>query len=118
MDNQLSFIDALRVVTESIKAWTNNNIQLAIPKYTTITLLSSNWIGDKSPYYQDITLSCVTETSMVNLQPNQDQLAIWQDDGLAFTTYSSHGNVRVFVVGGMPTEDYIVQATVQEVIEV
>lgn len=118
MDNEVSFMEALEIVTRSIKAWTNNNILLAIPKYTTIVLPASNWIGDASPYYQDIRLSCVTETSMVNLQPNQNQLTTWKNSGLAFTTYSSNGNVRVYAIGGLPSEDYAVQATIQEVVEV
>ena len=118
MDKNISIMEALKKVAESIKAWTLKNIQNTIPKYTTISLLAENWIADSLLYYQDIALDCVTENSMVNLQPNQMQLASWQDDGLAFTTYSSDGSVRVYVIGGLPEEDYIVQATIQEVIEV
>jgi hypothetical protein len=55
---------------------------------------------------------------MVNLQPTPEQLIAWQDNGLTFTTYSSNGSVRVFAIGDLPTEDYIVQATVHEMVEV
>lgn len=89
-------------------------LQSMLPKVTTITL-TSNWVGDASPYYQDIALSCVTETSIVDLQPTPEQLNSWQDEGLAFTTLSGNGTVRVYVAGGKPSSAISVQVRVQEV---
>lgn len=89
-------------------------LQSLLPKVTTITL-TSNWVGDVSPYYQDIALSCVTETSIVDLQPTPEQLSSWQDDGIAFTTLSGNGTVRVYVAGGKPSSAISVQVRVQEV---
>ncbi len=89
-------------------------LQSMLPKVTTITL-TSNWVGDASPYYQDIALSCVTETSIVDLQPTPEQLNSWQDDGVAFTTLSGNGTVRVYVAGGKPSSAISVQVRVQEV---
>lgn len=89
-------------------------LQSLLPKVTTITL-TSNWVGDANPYYQDIALSCVTETSIVDLQPTPEQLNSWQDDGLAFTTLSGNGTVRVYVAGGKPSSAISVQVRVQEV---
>lgn len=89
-------------------------LQSLLPKVTTITL-TSNWVGDASPYYQDIALSCVTETSIVDLQPTPEQLNSWQDDGIAFTTLSGNGTVRVYVAGGKPSSAISVQVRVQEV---
>lgn len=89
-------------------------LQSMLPKVTTITL-TSNWVGDASPYYQDIALSCVTETSIVDLQPTPEQLNSWQDDGIAFTTLSGNGTVRVYVAGGKPSSTISVQVRVQEV---
>lgn len=88
-------------------------LQSLLPKVTTITL-TSNWVGDASPYYQDIALSCVTETSIVDLQPTPEQLNSWQDDGIAFTTLSGNGTVRVYVAGGKPSSAISVQVRVQE----
>lgn len=89
-------------------------LQSMLPKVTTITL-TSNWVGNASPYYQDIALSCVTETSIVDLQPTPEQLNSWQDDGIAFTTLSGNGTVRVYVAGGKPSSAISVQVRVQEV---
>lgn len=114
----IGIIDALKLSIESVKTWTTKNINKIIPKCTHITLLATNWIVDASLCYQDVNLSYVTATSMVNLQPDQEQLVEWQDDGLAFTTYSYNGKVRIYAVGGKPTKDYVIQAVIQEVIEV
>lgn len=113
MAEKISIMEAFRIMTESIKMWTES----MLPKYTTISLPAANWVGDASPYYQDVELSCVTETSIVNLQPDQYQLTSWQDDGFAFTTRSANGTVRVYVSGGLPTDDYTVQVTVQKVVD-
>lgn len=92
-------------------------LQNMLPKVTSITL-AAGWGGTASPYYQDITLSCCTETSVVDLQPTPAQLASWQDEGLAFTTRSGDGTVRVYVAGGKPNSAISVQVKVQEVVEV
>lgn len=92
-------------------------LQSMLPKVTTINLLAG-WGGTSSPYYQDVTLPCCTETSVVDLQPTPTQLAEWQDAGLAFTTQSGNGIVRVYVAGGRPSSAISIQVKVQEVVEV
>lgn len=89
-------------------------LQSMLQKVTTITL-ASGWNGTASPYYQDVTLSCATETSVVDLQPTPTQLASWQDEGWAFTTQSGNGTVRVYVAGGKPSASINIQVKVQEV---
>lgn len=92
-------------------------LQALLPKVTSITL-GTTWTGTASPYYQDVTLSCCTETSMVDIQPTPDQLVSWQDNGYAFTTLSGDGSVRVYVIGDKPTTSITVQVKVQEVVTV
>lgn len=89
-------------------------VKKLLPKVTSITL-GTTWSGSASPYYQDVALAPATETSMVTLQPTPEQLATWQDEGLAFTTLSGDGTVRVYVAGSLPSEAITVQVMVQEV---
>ena len=89
-------------------------LQSMLPKVTTINLVTG-WGGTSSLYYQDVTLACCTETSVVDLQPTPTQLASWQDEGLAFSTQSGNGTVRVYVAGGKPSSAISVQVKVQEV---
>lgn len=70
-------------------------LQSMLPKVTTITL-ASGWNGTASPYYQDVTLSCATETSVVDLQPTPTQLASWQDEGWAFTQMLKVSRTKLF----------------------
>ena len=90
-----------------------------VPKVTSITLYADDWmLANGVAYYQDVVVSCVTPTSKVDLQPTYTQLAEWQSEGLAFTTVSANGVVRVWATDGTPREDCTVQITVQEVLEV
>ena len=83
-----------------------------------VTLLSVNWKGDESPYYQDnveIEGIAITPCSKVNLQPSAEQLTIFHDKDLAFVTENEDGNVTIYVLGDKPTNDYTMQVTVTEV---
>lgn len=82
---------------------------------TTVTLPMANWRGGASPYYQTLTSSLFTANSMVDLQPTPEQLAAWQDEGLAFSTVNDGGSVTVYCAGGLPDTDVIVQIKIQEV---
>lgn len=120
------------MANKTIKAWVNGAVQeISVPDVeytapssgangasaliTTITLPAANWEGASSPYYQTISSDFFTENSMIDLQPTPAQLASWQDDGLAFATQNDNGAVKVYVAGGLPSSDIIVQIKIQEV---
>ena len=92
--------------------------QFCLPKIRSITLTESNWVFSANYYYQDVPVGACTPTSKVDLQPTYSQLATWQDDGLAFTTQSRDGIVRVWAIPEAPREDITVQISVQEVLGV
>lgn len=92
--------------------------EACMPKITTITLSENNWVFSANYYYQEVPLGCCTITSKVDLQPTYSQLATWQDDGIAFTTQSKDGVVRVWAIPEAPREDITVQVSVQEIMEV
>ena len=96
----------------------NELIHSLLPKVTNITLNADAWLSHSAPYHQDIVLDYVTETSKVDIQPTGSQLSKWQNEGIAFTTLSLAGSVRVYVTDIKPSEDITVQITVQEVLEV
>lgn len=125
--------------TKTIKAWVNGTVQNIEVKYivsgpqplsyeerldalekatsiSTITLLADSWSGVSSPYSQTVAINGVTSNSMVDLQPTPEQLAVWQDEGWAFTTLNDSGTVYVYVAGGQPTEDITIQVKIQEVV--
>ncbi len=124
------------MANKTIKAWVNGAVKnISVPDVaytapesalgngasaliTTITLPSADWEGASSPYYQTISSDYFTANSMVDLQPTPEQLAVWQDDGLAFSTVNDNGVVKVYVAGGLPDADITVQIKVQEVIVV
>ena len=100
---------------ERLNALENSNNQKTVGY---VTLLSTNWKGDESPYYQDnieIDGIAITPYSKVNLQPSAEQLNIFHDKDLAFVTENEDGCVTIYALGDKPANDYTIQATVTEV---
>lgn len=85
-------------------------------KLTEIYLPAENWKGAESPYSQVVEVAEVSLNSMVNLQPSVEQLEIFHDKDIAFTTENEGGVVTVFAIGDKPTSDYTIQATIMEVV--
>ena len=81
----------------------------------TIALLSDAWVGTSSPYSQVVALVGITPTSKVDLQPTAEQLEIFRQKELAFTTVNDNGVVTVYAIGDKPKRDYTIQVTVSEV---
>lgn len=80
-----------------------------------ITLLSSNWVGDSSPYSQVVHIEGITEYSQVDLTPSIEQLVIFYEKDLGFVTENEDGVVTVYAIGQKPENDYIIQVTITEV---
>ena len=84
-------------------------------KKTTINL-STNWIGDASPYTQTITIPGTTSNSKVDLQPDATAIAQMADDGtLAMYIANANGTLTANAVGEKPTVALTIQATITEV---
>lgn len=80
-----------------------------------VSLIAAKWEGEASPYSQKVDIAGVTEKSMVTLQPNVDQLAIFHDKDLAFVTENEDGEVTVYAIGDKPLNDYTIQVSITEV---
>jgi hypothetical protein len=58
----------------------------------------------------------ITEHSKVDLQPSSDQLTIFYEKDLSFVAENEDGVVTVFCIGHIPTNDYIIQCIITEVV--
>ena len=88
----------------------------AVVKLTQVTLPADNWKGAESPYSQVVEVEGVSVNSMVNLQPSVEQLEIFHEKDIAFSTENEAGVVTVYVIGDRPSNDYTIQATIMEVV--
>lgn len=84
-------------------------------KMTGITIPASGWKGAVSPYSQTVTVDGISVGSMIELQPDKDQLEQLRAKGIALTTENDAGIVTVYAIGNKPTEDYVIQVTLVEV---
>lgn len=80
-----------------------------------VTLLASDWVGNKSPYSQIVSITGVTENTQVDLTPSVEQLAVFYEKDLAFVTENYNGTVTVYAIGQKPQNDYTIQVTLMEV---
>lgn len=84
-------------------------------KTTTIDLPADNWVGDISPYYQQVTIKGITEHSKIDLQPTPELLAYFQEYEITLTTSNNEGVVMVYALGEKPEQDIHIQCTITEV---
>ena len=83
---------------------------------TSVALLASNWVGNSSPYSQVVAMPNITPYTKVDLQPSAEQLSIFHEKDLAFTTENEDGVVTVYAIGDKPTRDYTIQVSITEVV--
>ena len=82
---------------------------------TTVTLLASAWIAGEKRYSQVVNIAGVTARSRVDLKPSVEQLEIFYEKDVTFSTENDGGVVTVYVVGQKPENDYTIQADIVEV---
>lgn len=92
-----------------------------LPTSTTINLQGgAAWVMvSENRYTQDITdqlMGRITKNSKVDLQPTPEQLLVFHEKDVAFTTVNDNGEVRVCAIGIRPEQDYEnIQVTITEV---
>lgn len=80
-----------------------------------VNLLSTNWVGDTSPYSQVVEIEGITPHSQVDLTPSIAQLVVFYEKDLGFVTENEDGVVTVYAIGQKPENDYTIQVTITEV---
>lgn len=81
-----------------------------------VELLAKNWVTEsEEKHSQVVSIYGVTKNSQVDLTPTEEQLIIWRNKELAFTTKNSGGVVTVYAIGQKPENDYTIQVTITEV---
>jgi hypothetical protein len=87
-----------------------------VAKVAYVNLLASAWVGTDGLYSQVVEIDGVTEFSQVDLKPSAEQLAIFHEKDIAFSTENEDGVVTVHVIGDRPTNDYKMQVSITEVV--
>ena len=78
--------------------------------------LTTNWVGNASPYTQTVTISGTTSNSKIDLQP--DAAVIQQmidDEVVAMNIVNNNGVLTAYAIGEKPTASLTIQATITEV---
>lgn len=85
-----------------------------------ITIYADRWELNEydNRWCQDVMVANATITpySKVDLQLSAEQISVFYEKDLAFVTENDNGVVKVYCIGQVPTNDYVIQATVSEVV--
>ncbi len=81
-----------------------------------VFLLAAAWTGTDNVWSQIVRIDGVTNKNQVDLTPNVDQLLIFYEKDLTFVTENDNGVVTVYAIGQKPTNDYVIQVTISEVV--
>lgn len=92
-----------------------------LPRVIVVPLLVDSWkqITDVDDpkygcYKQIVVIENITPYSRLDLHPEADMLAEFQNLDLVFVTENNNGVITVYSIGDMPLKDYSVQATIVE----
>lgn len=77
---------------------------------------NGNIIGSRYGQAVNINNAVITPNSKVDLQITSEQMVVFYEKSLAFVAENDDGAVTVYCVGGIPQNDYTVQAVVTEVV--
>ena len=100
----------------ALKSAVNKLRTKSLIRTVTVALRASMWEKDGDRYSQVISLDDITPYSKVDLQPSAEQLTIFYQKDIAFVTENDNCVVKVFCIGQKPMYDYVMQATITEVV--
>ena len=85
-------------------------------KITTVTLPAANWKNAESPFFQTVEIAGISESSLVQIQPDKEMVAKFCVDGTALHIENDSGVTTAYAIGTKPTEDLVLQVTLTEVV--
>lgn len=90
------------------------------PSPASVTLYADRWVQNENEqrWHQEVEVAnaTITEYSKIDLQLSAEQIMIFYEKDLAFVTENDDGKVTVYCIGRVPENDYVIQATVSEVV--
>lgn len=104
----------------NIQVWINTSeegtgVIPVLPRIATITLRAANWVTGNGLYSQQVTVSGVSASSKVDLQPTASQIVALQNDEISLMIENNGGALTCYAIGNKPDSDYAIQVLIQEV---
>ena len=115
-DNNI-FANLEYISPDSFVLPTPSSVTIYPDKWVQMTDENGNAIANRHYQYVTINNATITPNSKVDLQPKPEDLVVFHEKDLAFMAVNSGGQVRICVIGQVPTQEYTMQVTVTEVAE-
>ena len=85
-------------------------------KITTVTLPATAWKNAESPFFQVVEIAGISESAMVQIHPDKEQIAKFCVDGTALHMENDGGVTTAYAIGTKPAADITLQVTLTEVV--
>ena len=113
--NDLPFSNSYLDKTIETLADQINKIPQRYTIISNITLPSSGWVGDASPYSQTIEIDNITDTCIVDLQPTIEQITDMQNYNIGLTAVNDNSVITIYAFNNKPTVDYSMQISITDI---
>lgn len=117
------YVGPTKPTDSNVKVWINTSeegtgVVPVLPRITTITLKSVNWIGNSNPWSQVVDIAAdanIGASSKLDPQPTAQQIVSMQNEETSIMLSNDSGYVVAYAIGNKPTVDYTMQVLITEV---
>ena len=87
-------------------------------KLSAVTLPADGWKSAESPYFQQVLIEGISNSSMVNIQLDRELIARLGENGTAIQIVNDGGVTTAYAIGAKPSADLTLQVSLLEVVQV
>lgn len=87
-------------------------------KLTQVQLPAAGWKNAESPYFQNVLIEGISNSSMVNIQADRELIARLGENGTAIHIDNDGGVTTAYAIGSKPPIDLTLQVSLLEVVQV
>lgn len=115
------YIGDTEPTNENVLVWINTSEEwsgtmLAQDRLVTVSMPASGWTGSTNPWSQTLTISGITASSKLDLNPTAHQIVALQNEEITLMISNENGVAVAYAIGGKPSADMHMQVLISEVV--
>lgn len=115
------YIGDTEPTNENVLVWINtaeewSGTMIAQDRLVTVSMPASGWAGSTNPWSQTLTISGITTSSKLDLNPTAQQIVALQNEEITLMISNEDGVAVAYAIGGIPSTDMHMQVIISEVV--